>query len=369
MNVKADIAYNALPNIPPKSLQLDDSDILKKSMTVAQAIAELNTVMRADVNNVTTSLDLMSPLYVPEAVTSSGVENIITTNESVYEARLLDSDDITAQDKEVMHYVDALASGLRLLRAKGYLATNQYIDIQRVLEPTKSGIRRLPGTTLANPVTKKVYYTPPDNEKTIRDCLKNYEDYFNEDAPAYEKFARAAILHYQFEAIHPFHDGNGRTGRILIPLYLTKQGLLDVPLLFVSRYILNNRDKYYENLRNVTFKGEWKPWIMYMLDAFESQAKYTLGVLRKINFFKEKLESKLDTIMGHTYARDTANFLYGHPFFIQSEFEESLDVSYVTSRKYLQTLLDEKIVIRKKQHGRNRYIYACPEYITLLKKS
>jgi Fic family protein len=314
---------------------------------------------------------MMSPLYVPEAVTSSGVENIITTNESVYEARLLKEDEISPQDKEVMHYVHALGFGAGLLQDKGFLATNQFTQIQNLLEPSKGGIRKLPGTKLANPKTGIVHYTPPDNEETIRTLLKNFEDYYNEKAPAHEVFARAAILHYQFEAIHPFYDGNGRTGRILIPLYFTAQGLLDAPLLFVSRYILANRDDYYGRLRSVSYEGEWKEWVLYMLKAFESQAQYTLEILQKINFFKRKLEKRLEEIMGHSYARNIADFLYAHPFFTQAEFQDALDVSYATSLKYLQIMVDnkEKVVIRRKQTGRNRYIYACPEYIVLLKNS
>ena len=363
------IAYNELPNLPSQLFNFDDPEILKKSLEVAQQMSALNAVLRLDVSSIKHGLDMLSPLYVPEAVMSSGVENIVTTNESVYEARVLDEGEISPQDKEVMRYVEALSEGFELLTKSGYLATNHYISMQKTLEPNKTGIRKLPGTTLSNRATKEVYYTPPDNEKTIRDLLKNLEDYFNEASPPHEVFARAAIIHYQFEAIHPFHDGNGRTGRVLIPLYLTLHKAIDVPLLFVSRYILSHHAEYYERLRAVTYKNEWKEWVMYMLDAFSSQASYTLDVLERIRSFRVKLEKRLDKTMGRTYARDIATFLYTHPFFIQSEFEGGLDVSYVTSRKYLQSLIDAKIVVRRKQPGRNRYIYACPEYITLLKKA
>lgn len=369
MKCDPEAAYNSLPKLPPKSFLFDDPDVLKASMSASQAIAALNATIRADSSNIAHSLNLMSPLYVPEAVTSSGVENIITTNERVYQARLLEDKDVTPQDKEVMRYVDALILGTLEQQKRGYLSTNQYIAIQKVLEPSKTGIRRIPGTQLANPATGQVYYTPPDSEKTIRELLKNYEDYFNEEAPKHEIFARAAILHYQFEAIHPFHDGNGRTGRILIPLYLTQQKVLDAPLLFVSKYILENRDDYYQHLRNVTFNDDWKAWTLYILKAFEEQAQYTLEVLHKIDAFRAKLENKLDELVGHTYARDIARFVYEHPFFVQSELEEALNISYVTTRKYLAQLEENKIVMKRKQSGRNRFLYACPEYVMLLKKS
>jgi Fic family protein len=362
-------AYNNLPLLPPASDLFDDAAILKASIGVSQAIAALNATIRTDASNVGHSLNMMSPLYIPEAVTSSGVENIITTNERVYEARLLNDKDITPQDKEVMRYVAALTEATRVLFDKKYLKTNQYLAIQKILEPAKTGIRKLPGTVLSNPRTGQVYYTPPDNEHDIRRLLKNYENYYNESAPDYEIFTRAALLHYQFEAIHPFRDGNGRAGRILVPLYLTSQKVLDGPILFVSKFILEHRDEYYTRLQAVTHKADWKGWILYMLQAFKQQARYTLSVLEKINYFKVELEKQLTEVMGHVYARDIANFLYDHPYFVQSEFEKSLGISYVTARKYLQVLERNKVIIKKKQTNRNRFIYACPEYIQLLKNS
>jgi Fic family protein len=367
--INPNTAYNSLPELPPHSLLFDDVDILKASMATSWSIASLNATIRADISNISHSINMMSPLYVPEAVTSSGVENIITTNERVYEARLLDENETTPQDKEVMRYVEALGVGTAELIKKKFLATNQYIDIQKTLEPSKTGVRKLPGTKLSNPATGQIYYTPPDNEPDIRRLLKNYEVYFNDASPKHEIFVRAALLHYQFEAIHPFHDGNGRTGRILIPLYLTAQGVLDAPLLFVSKFILENRDDYYRLLGGVTFEERWQPWVLYILKAFEMQAEYTLEVLKRINYFKARLEKKLEALTGHSYARDIAHFLYEHPFFTQTEFEQALQVSYVTSRKYLSILETAKTVAKKKQSNRNRYLYTCPEYISLLKKS
>lgn len=361
--------HNSLPGIPPSNFVMDDTDVLKASMATSRAIASLNATIDADLSNVVHSINLMSPLYVPEAVTSSGIENIITTNERVYEARLLEEEDVTPQDKEVMRYVDALQIGFEELNRHSFLATNQYIRLQSTIEPSQSGLRKLSGTQLSNPNTSQIYYTPPDNEETIRKLLKNFEEYYNDKAPAHEIFTRAAILHYQFEAIHPFYDGNGRTGRMLIPLYLTAQRRLNGPLLFVSRYILENRDEYYKLLRAVTFEEDWKSWVLYILTALETQADYTLEVLKKIGFFKHSLEQKLDVLVGRTYAKDIAHFLYERPFFVQSELEQSLKISYVTARKYLKLLEDNEVIMKKKQKHRNRFIYTCPEYINLLKKS
>jgi len=369
MIIDAKTAYNELPLLPPDNGIFDDPEILKASMSAAASAASLNATIKADLSNVIHSLNMMSPLYVPEAVTSSGVENIVTTNERVYESRLLEDKELTAQDKEVMRYVEALEKATELLRQHGFLSTNHYIEIQKTLEPSRGGVRRIPGTQLANPKTGVVYYTPPDSEKAILNLLRNFERYFNDVAPKHEVFIRAAMLHYQFESIHPFHDGNGRTGRILIPLYLTAQGVLDGPLLFVSKYILENRDAYYSLLRGVTFEGNWKQWVLFMLRAIEQQSDYTLAVLQKIKLFKDKLSKNLNELVGHGYATDIAVFLYEHPFFVQSELESALGVSYVTVRKYLRILEEGGVIVKKKQPARNRYIYACPQYINLLKRS
>lgn len=361
--------YNDLPLIPPIGFNFDDPDLLKKSLQATSTIASLNTAIRTNVNNLFHTMNLMSPLYVPEAVASSGIENIITTNERIYQLQLLEENELSPADKEVDRYLNAVIYGYKLLNKNKFLATNQYLEIQKILEPSKRGLRKLPGTQLSNPNTNEVHYTPPVGEALIRSLLKNFEQYFNDEAPAHEIFCRAAILHYQFEAIHPFYDGNGRTGRMLIPLYLTHQKLLDAPILFVSKYILEHRDEYYTLLRNVTFKGEWKPWVLYILSAIDSQATYTLTFIEKIQYFKDELDKKLEKLIGHTYARDVATLLYQKPYFVQTDFEQELAISPMTARKYLKVLEDAEIVAKRKQHKRNRYLYVCPEYLTLLKKA
>ena len=359
--------YNHLPHLPPKDFDVTDKDILIKSLSARSSLAALNSALHVDKFSIAHALNMMSPLYVPEAVASSGVEEIITTNESIYMERALGQEDATLAEKEVMRYTEALAVGYRHLTKKGFLATNQYVAMQRALEPSRAGIRKVPGTQLANPSTGAIYYTPPDNEKTIRSLLANFEAVFNEDAPDHEALARAAILHYQFEAIHPFHDGNGRTGRILIPLYLTRQKVLFAPLLFASRYILKNRDEYYKLLRDVTFTGAWKQWVLYMLDALDEQSQYTLGVLEKIYRFNDALAERIKKYASEAKAEKIAELIYTNPFFTQQQFEEAVRVSPLTARKYLLELASRGIIVRKKQPRRNRYLYACPEYVKLLR--
>jgi len=358
--------FNELPFVPP-IVDLKDQDLLLATLDASDAIAQLKTMLTMSKRTIHNTLDLLSPLFVPEAVSSSGIENIITTNDSVYVANIIQDRELSPAEKEAINYTQALFTASRKIFSKGYLTTNDYIALQKIIEPDKAGLRRLPGTQLANPITKKIYYTPPVGESRIRGLLANFEKYFNDDSPKHEIFARMAILHYQFEAIHPFSDGNGRTGRMLMPLYLTKQGRLPLPILFISSYILEHRDEYYEKLRNVTYKGEWKEWILFITDAAKNQALYTCGILEKIRDAINKVKKILKEKVPGVYSSELVDFLFSNAYFTQKMFEDGIGVSRITARKYLQALEDNKVVKRSKQTGRNRYIYITPDYINILK--
>lgn len=360
--------YNNLPLLPPK-IDLKDQRLLLAAMEASEAIAELKTMLTLSSRSVSNTIDLLSPLFVPEAVSSSGVENIITTNNSVYIAKILEERELTPAEKEALNYTDALASGLQKLITKGFLATNDYIAMQAILEPNKKGIRKLPGTQLANPATGIVYYTPPESEARIRDLLANFEKYFNEEAPVHEVFARMAMLHYQFEAIHPFDDGNGRTGRMLMPLYLMKQERLPLPVLFISHYILEHRDEYYRRLRGVTFENNWIDWILYITDATAEQARYTCRVLEKIRRAIEVVKKTVKENLPSVYSSELIDFLFSHAYFTQKSFENEIGVSPMTARRYLQELEAKKVTVKQKQNGKNRYIYITPRYINILKQA
>ncbi len=366
MNIDPAKPYNKLPHLPP-NLNFKNQDILLATLDASDAIAQLKTMLTMSEHTVSNTIDLLSPLFVPEAVTSSGVENIITTNDSVYVANILEERELNPAEKEVLNYTRALVRGMWSILRKGFLATNDYIELQKKLEPNKAGIRRVPGTQLKDRNTGKIYYTPPEGEQLIRTLLGNFEKYFNELAPTHEVFSRMAILHYQFEAIHPFLDGNGRTGRMLMPLYLMKQGRLPYPVLFISHYILEHRDQYYKALNGVTYHGKWKEWILYTIRATTEQARYTCGILEKIqktmNDVREDLRKKLPRV----YSAELVEFLFSNVYFTQKQFENELKISPMTARKYLQALVDQKIVYRQRQTGKNRYIYITPDYIHILK--
>lgn len=360
--------YNDLPHLPP-NVDLKDQELLLATLEASDAIAQLKTMLTMSQNTVINTLDLLSPLFVPEAVTSSGVENIITTNNSVYVAKIMEERELNPAEKEVINYTQALFKGMVIVSRKGILTTNDYLALQKILEPSKVGIRKIPGTQLKNPLTGDIVYTPPEGERLIRDLLSNFERYFNEEVPAHEIFSHMAILHYQFEAIHPFLDGNGRTGRMLMPLYLMRHNRLPYPVLFISRYILENRNEYYKNLREVTNGGEWKKWILYITNATTEQARYTCKVLEKIQNTIDVVRKVLREKLPAVYSAELVEFLFSNVYFTQKQFENSLKISPMTARKYLQALIDEEVIQRQKQTGRNKYLYITPRYISILKKA
>lgn len=362
--VDVNVPYNDLPLLPP-DVNLKDTELLLLTLDVERAISQLRTRLTLSKRTIANTLDLLSPLFVPEAVASSGVENIITTNDSVYVAKLKEERDLTLSEKETMRYADALVVGARLINKKGFLATNDYLAIQGILEPNNKGIRNIPGTQLRNRMGK-VYYTPPAGERLIRDKLTNFEQYYNEKAPMHEVYARMAILHYQLEAIHPFWDGNGRTGRILMPLYLTLQRELPVPVLFISQYILNHRDEYYEKLRDVTNRGRWKAWIKYIMSATKEQADYTTEVLDKIQKNLSEVKKMLKEKYKNMYSSELVDFLFSRAYFTEKQFETELKVSFPTARKYLACLEEEGIIKKGMQAGRNRYLYVNKRYAKIL---
>jgi len=356
---------NNLAILPP-DINFRDPDILIASMKASRAVSQLRTRLTLNKRTIANAIDLFSPLFVPEAVASSGVENIITTNDSVYIAKIEKTRRLEPVEKETLRYTEAIEQGAHIVNNRGFLATNDYIRLQKTLEPTQNGIRNYPGTNLKNPVTKKVYYTPPVGEKKIRDLLANFEKYYNENAPTHEVYARMAILHYQFEAIHPFGDGNGRTGRILMPLYLMVQRELPVPVLFISQYILNNRDSYYELLRNVTNNNNWKDWILFIIEATEKQADYTTSILQKIQVNLSKTKVLLREKYPNIYSSELVDFLFSRAYFTEKDFEKEISVSQVTARKYLATLEKEGILGKKKQPKRNRYLYVNKKYTDVI---
>ena len=334
-----DIPFDDLPLLPPHT-DLDDVDILKKVNKANIAIAKLNGASLAVPNK---NL-LLEPLTVREAVASSGIENINTTVSEVFQAELRPIVEASKPQKETMYYKKALLSGYAQIGEKGFIATNGIIDLQSILEPERGGIRRLPGTKIADLNSGKVYYTPPEGEDRIRGLLKNFEDYFNDGKSDVDPLIRNAILHYQFESIHPFYDGNGRTGRILMVLHLVLAGRLDLPILFISGYLNKHRSEYYRLLREVTAIGAWKPWILYVLDAIEVQAGSTANTIDAMLAMRNSLELSMKAIKPAIPIKDLSEYLFSNPFYSRERLSESLCVHPNSSLRYLNALEDAGLV-------------------------
>ncbi len=261
-----EIPYNSLPILPPKK-EMESTTILKKTITASRALSEL----KGAITNLPNPIFFIDTINLQEARASSAIENIITTQDELFKASITDKKNENPVTKEVIHYKDALWFGVKEIEKRPILTTNLFVSIMRIIKENESGIRNIPGTQLKNPVTNKVIYTPPEGENVIREKLKNLEDFIHTE-DAIDPLIKMAIIHYQFEAIHPFFDGNGRTGRIILLLYLKFTKLLDLPALYLSNYIIEHKIDYYTNLRKVTEGDNWEDWILYMLDMVEQTA-------------------------------------------------------------------------------------------------
>ena len=330
--------FNELPCVPPKC-KIATEKILKKAILAGRILAEL----KGSGDALPDQNILINSIVLQEAKASSEIENIVTTNDSIYKAFSTDKNIIDIATKEVIKYRQALWEGFNSLKKKPFLNTNHFIKIVQTIKQNKAGIRNLPGTAISNSQTEEMIYTPPTGEKIIRDKLKNLEDYINIDDGT-DPLIKSAIIHYQFEAIHPFFDGNGRTGRIISILYLTQQNLLKLPILYLSRYIIENKSKYYNSLRLVTEEMKWEQWILYMLNAIENTAHFTLKKIEKI---KELLTATLtkakQSLPKRIYSKELIEILFNQPYTKNKNLIEAGIAKRQTAAEYLKEL--EKIGI------------------------
>lgn len=342
--------YNELPLLPP-DFNLESVDILKAVNRANLALASLNKAASALPN----PLLLLNSLSMKEAVASSGIENIHTTTAEALRAEVLPEKEILIAQKETLHYKNALMKGYDLLLKQEFLHTNSFVQIQSILEPNKPGLRKIPGTKIANSKTGETIYTPPAGLNVIQDKLKNFENFFNLQDVDPDPLVKTALLHYQFEAIHPFLDGNGRTGRILLVLHLVLTKKIDLPILFISGYLLDNRSEYYRLLLGVTKKRAWKEWILYILQGMEKQSKDTEYTVSQIKKEMEKTEKLILKKAKAIHSEALINFLFTNPFYTQKSIMENMRIHRNTASKYLNTL--HKIGLLKKTAHKKTVIY------------
>jgi Fic family protein len=328
--------FNDLPALPPK-VDIESKLILRKALAARAALAELKgiaeTIPQPEI--------LINTILLQEAKDSSEIENIITTNDSLYKAAVLKNDDrIDSQTKEVIRYRHALWTGFQHLQQRGFINTNTAVEIFQILKDTTAEVRKTPGTTLANAATGEVMYTPPEGESLLRKKLDNLWWFTNDPANAeIDPLIRLAVMHYQFESIHPFTDGNGRAGRILNVLYLVQEGLLDVPILYHSAHIIANKPDYYRFLRSVTAESAWEQWILFMLTAIEETSRQTIDKIGAIRTAMaetfEKVKSELPRLK---QAREIVEILFMNPYCkIEHLVERKVGVRQSVS-KYMKDL-------------------------------
>ncbi len=321
-----------LRNLPLK-VDIETKRILKQLARSHRALAEL----KGHADTMPNKKILINAVTINEAKDSSEIENIITTHDELFKA-MAQSGYNSPAAKEVVSYRAALWRGYELVKENRLLTTNMIVEIQGYIERNRAGIRKLPGTVLKNETTGETVYTPPSGEREILGLMSNLERYINEDYDNVDPLIKLAVIHYQFESIHPFYDGNGRTGRIINVLYLVLKELLDSPILYLSKYIIRNKSAYYRLLQEIRVNDNWEEWILYILDGIEQTSDETLLLIKRINSVVDKVAEEIKTALPKIYSRDLLNLLF-YEFYTKIGYvEKGLGVSRKTASGYLASL-------------------------------
>jgi Fic family protein len=351
MPYKANKPFNQLPELPPLRNQIETLNVLRQLVRSSVAVAELKGMTNALPN----SKILLNAVILREARASSEIENVITTHDKLYQALSVKGSAPDAATKEVLRYREAILYGFQFIQQKGYMNTNTIIAIQKLLEENNAGIRKLPGTALRSAATNQVIYTPPDEHETILRLMKNLEDYLNEQDDI-SPLIKMAVQHYQFESIHPFYDGNGRTGRIINILYLILHRQLDEPVLYLSDYIIRTKPDYYRLLQQVRTAGDWESWILYLLKAVEVTARETCERIKSIQKLFQSTLEKIQKEAAAGYDKELVEVLFEQPYCKTEMIVTRLGVSRLTASKYLKQLEATGILKSKKIWKETLYI-------------
>lgn len=343
----------------PLPYDLETKAVLRQANKANRKLAELKGVAQTIPNE----RILISSLTLQEAKDSSAVENILTTQDDLYRAGLdAGFTLIGAATKEVLFYREAINEGFKLVRNKNILTLNDIKRIQEVLEQNSAGFRTTPGTQLKRSSDGAVIYTPPQDGQRIVELMSNLEQFINDDELcSIDPLVKMAIIHHQFESIHPFYDGNGRTGRIVNILYLVTSGLLDLPILYLSRYITHNKAEYYERIqaiRNATGdnSAQWEAWILYMLRGVEQTAEETIALVKNIGKLMTEYKNIIRPAFGGKYSHELLNGLFYHPYTKIGHLESNMLVSRQTAAKYLDRLASLGLLQKERMGKENYYI-------------
>lgn len=331
--------------------RFDTAPILKKLASASRKLAELKGIASAIPNQGI----LINTLGLQEAKDSSEIENIVTTHDELFKDDVSPENQLSAASKEVLSYRQALYTGFRLVKETGLLTANHLIEMQRELERNHAGFRKLPGTALKDGAGRTVY-TPPQEPDAIVALMRDLEQAINDPgAVPVDALIKMALIHHQFESIHPFYDGNGRTGRILNVLYLVKEGLLDIPVLYLSHHIVQTKAEYYRLLQAVRDDDAWEDWVLYMLEAVEQTAQQTV---KKVIAIRDALFDYKHRIREQHkfYSQDLINSLFMHPYTKIEFMQNDLQVSRLTATKYLDALTETGFLLKQKVGRSNYYI-------------
>ncbi len=334
----------------PLSFDMETKAVLKSLPKAHAALAELKGVASTIPNQII----LVNTLGLQEAKDSSAIENIITTHDDLYKSELNYASFHSLQAKEVQNYISALKKGFDLVTANGLITNSMIMDIQSELENNNAGFRKLPGTTLKNLSTGETIYTPPQDITDINRLMSNLERFMNDPSVSdYDPLIKLAIIHYQFESIHPFYDGNGRTGRIINILYLILQGLQTLPILYLSNYIIRHKADYYRLLQQIRDNDHWEEWLLFMIVGIEKTSRETIELIHEIKKLMQDFKYKLRDNYKF-YSQDLLNNLFKHPYTKIEFVVKDLNVSRITAANYLNKLSDDGL-LRKCKIGTGNY--------------
>ena len=345
--------------LPYKNVNLKTNKILEQLTVSSRALAEL----KGYANTIPNMHILINAVTINEAKDSSAIENIVTTHDDIYKV-LTESGFKEENAKEVVDYRNAIWAGYEQIKKDGFINTNTIVKIQGIIEHNNAGIRKLPGTELKNSLTGETIYTPPQNEEEIRDYLRNLEKFINNNEDGIDPLIKVCLIHYQFESIHPFYDGNGRTGRILNILYLVLNKLIDSPILYLSKYINKTKQEYYKLFNEVRNNNNYEEWILYILKGIEITSKETITLIEKIQDemknFKEEFRTKLPKI----YSKELLESLFYEVYTKIAYIEKACGVTRLTATSYLNQL-EEIGLLESEKIGREK-IYKNLRLIKLL---
>ncbi len=345
-----------LSDFPPLAAGLETNTALRKVVSASRCLAELKGATATISNEIV----LTGLLTLQEAKDSSAVEGVVATFDELYKAALALRGGIVPAASEVHDYADALRQGFQLVRKNGSICLDDILLLQRIVKKDNVGLRKRPGTVIKNVRTSEVIYTPPQDAREVERLMNELVDYINTDTSEdIDPLVKMALIHHRFESIHPFYDGNGRIGRILNVLYLASKGLLDLPVLYLSRYIIQNRREYYRQLQAVRTSEAWEPWLLYMLNAVEQTSRHAIALIGKIEALMQEYKHRIRKELPKIYSQGLLNHLFKHVYTKRGFAGDDLGVTYITATKYLNQLV-EKGVLEEAKIGRSNYYINRP---------